>query len=277
MGDLRLDVNANKLWIQVRLYPVKDGNGKVTSVVSLEEDITERKKAEESLRAYQERLRALAAELTLTEEQERKRMATELHDGAAQSLAFARIQLASVMKRMPNTEAVATLDDLSQLLKESLQQIRDVLLDLSSPALNEIGLGAALSEWLEEQVGRRYGLKTFFQDECGIVLLKDDTRAVLFRNTRELLMNAVKHARAEKVSLRMESSGGTVRITVEDDGIGFTPESATNMSAGEGSYGLFSIRERMADLGGTLEIVSEPGKGCKATLIAPLEGGEERG
>jgi signal transduction histidine kinase len=177
-------VGAKKCWVRTHLYPVLDANGEVKNVVDVEEEITERKQAEENLRNYQDRLRALASELTLTEEQERKRIATELHDGAAQSLAFARIQLASAKKTVGDAAAAKKLDDLSQLLKESLQQIRDVLLDLSSPALSEIGLAAALSEWLEEQIGRRHGLRTSFDDRSGAAPLTDDVRAVLFRNRK---------------------------------------------------------------------------------------------
>jgi PAS domain S-box-containing protein len=261
---------AKKRWVRTHLYPVLGANGETRHVVDVEEDITERKQSEERVRNYQDRLRALASELTLTEEQERKRIATELHDGAAQSLALARIQLVSARKTVEEPAARTKLDDLSQLLKESLQQIRDVLLDLSSPALSEIGLAAALSEWLEEHIGRRHGLRTSFDDRAGVAPLTEDVRAVLFRNVRELLINAVKHAEARMVSVRMESDGGTLQITVQDDGVGFDAGSGADRPSNEGAFGLFSVRERMADMGGSLEIVSAPGEGTRATLIAPL-------
>jgi signal transduction histidine kinase len=261
---------AGKRWINVRLYPVKDAEGEVMGIVDIEEDVTEQKLAELKVQAYQDRLRALAAELTLTEEQERRRIASELHDGAAQSLAFARMQLAAAKKTVAEPGAVAKLDGLSLLLKESLQQIRGVLLDLSSPALNEIGLAAALSEWLEEQVSRRHGLRTAFEDTCGDLPLTDDVRSLLFRNARELLMNAVKHAQASKVSVKMASTGGALRITVADDGIGLDAGTVAQRPSSGGAFGLFSIRERMKDMGGTLEIVSAPGEGTRATLLAPV-------
>ena len=217
----------------------------------------------------------MASELTLIEERERRRIATELHDGATQSLAFARMQLASACKAIAEPEATKKLNDVSQILRESLQQIRDVLLDLSSPSMNEIGLGAAISEWLEEHVVKRHGLRTSFANECGIVPLDDDVRAVLFRNTRELLANVIKHAGTDTVSIRMDSTGEVLRITIEDDGAGFDPDKKVPTSNG-GGFGLFSIRECMLDLGGSLQIVSAPGKGCEATLIMPLDSGEER-
>jgi signal transduction histidine kinase len=211
-------------------------------------------------------------ELTITEEQERRRIAAELHDNAAQSLAFARMQLVSAEKDVAGTPAAEKLSDLSQLLKDSLHQIREVLLDLSSPALHEIGLAAALSEWLEEQAGRRHSLQTAFVDETDSPSLTHDTRAMLYRNVRELLTNVIKHADAKKVAVRMESSENELRIIVEDDGRGFDPEVVSQRPSGEGAFGLFSIRERMFDMGGSLEIISAPEKGCKAVLCVPLEG-----
>ena len=98
---------------------------------------------------------------------------------------------------------------------------------------------------------------------------------MLFRNTRELVINAAKHAQVDSVSVKMESSGRVLRITVEDKGIGFDPASAGSLPDRSGGFGLFSIAERMADLGGELEIVAAPGKGCKATLVVPFEPAEE--
>jgi len=265
---------ARAPWIQCHLFPIENSDGEITNVVNTYVDITEQKQAERELNVYQERLRALALELTMTEERERRRIATELHDRAAQSLAFARLQLASACKTVAEAETAKKLDDVSQILRESLGQIREVLLDLSSPSMNEIGLGVAISEWLEQQIGRRHGLKTSFTDQCGKVPLDDDVRAVLFRNTRELLTNAVKHAQARTIAVRIESTGGALRITVEDDGAGLDPDNASGTSGG--GFGLFSIRERMLDLGGSLEIVSARGKGCKATLVMPLDRDEER-
>jgi signal transduction histidine kinase len=275
LDDIGLEhIRGQSPWIQCHLYPVKNSSGEITNVVNTYMDITEQKQAERDLKEYQKRLRALALELTMTEERERRRIATELHDGAAQSLAFARMQLASLGKVIAEAETANKLDDVSQILRESLGQIHEVLLDLSSPSMNEIGLGEAISEWLEEQIGKCHGLKTSFTDQCGKVPFDDDVRAVLFRNTRELLTNVVKHAQAKTVAVRIASTGDALRITIEDDGAGLNPDNAAGTSGG--GFGLFSIREGMLDLGGSLEIVSARGEGCKATLVMPLDRGEEK-
>jgi signal transduction histidine kinase len=95
-------------------------------------------------------------------------------------------------------------------------------------------------------------------------------RAILFRNVKELLFNVVKHARANKVSIRLEDRNSSIKIIVEDDGIGFDPRAAIHAGSKMGGFGLFSIEERMVDLGGSLEIASEPGQGTEAILLVPL-------
>jgi signal transduction histidine kinase len=137
--------------------------------------------------------------------------------------------------------------------------------------MNEIGLGAAIGEWLKERIQDAHGLETKLEDHCEEILLDEDQRAILFRNVRELLLNITKHAQACKVTVSLACEASQFRITVQDDGIGFDLEAVGEEKADGFGFGLFSIRERMTDLGGSLSIVSAPGKGCKATLMIPLD------
>jgi signal transduction histidine kinase len=154
-----------------------------------------------------------------------------------------------------------------------------LMFDLSSPTMYEIGLSAAISEWMEEQVGKRYGLKTEFFDNIDKnkgKLLDENVRAMLFRNVRELLTNVIKHAKANRVTASMVHANDFLKIVVQDDGIGFDYSSKSQTWKSEDSFGLFSIHERMADLGGSLEIISEPGRGCRAIISMPLESLERK-
>ena len=184
-----------------------------------------------------------------------------------QSLALARIQLATARKRTPGDGLTVILDEISESMRQAVANTRNIVYDLSSPSMNEIGLSAAISEWLAEQIQKKHGLKTEFIDECGRVPMDDNVRAILFRTVRELLTNVIKHAQANKVTVSMKTMDGSLNIAVQDDGIGLD---YGKESGKIGHFGLFSIRERMSDLGGSLEIVSEPGKGTKAILNAPL-------
>lgn len=239
--------------------------------VALRDEISAHKQAEEALQEYQRRLKALAAQLTIAEERERRRIAGDLHDRVSQSLALARMQLAAARKATSGAKRTAILDDVSESLREAVQETRQLVSDLSSPAMNEIGLAAAIAEWLEEQVERRHGLKMEFTDECGKVPLDDVARAILFRNVRELVINTVKHAEAKSVAVGLKRIGTNLQIVVQDDGIGYETRAGSGAMGSADGFGLFSIRERMGDLGGSLEIVSSPGKGCRATLTAPLD------
>jgi PAS domain S-box-containing protein len=237
------------------------------------EDITERKWAEQQVQEYQRRLQALASLLTLSEEQERRRIARELHDEIGQALAFARMRLASAREATSETKREAILDDVSQSLRQTIGDLRDLIFDLSSPLLDELGLAAALAEWLDERVGRKYGLVTEFVHDGQGLLLDDDLTAILFRSTRELLANVIKHAQARHVIVHLDEEETLVRIVVQDDGIGFDVDTIQMTMDRSGGFGLFSIRERMADLGGSLEIASEPGQGCTAILTVPTTTG----
>ncbi|MGD8980183.1 MAG: transporter substrate-binding domain-containing protein [Desulfobacterales bacterium] len=240
--------------------------------VTLESEMAERKQAEEKINNYQERLKALASQLTITEEKERRRIAANLHDQIGQSLALARIQMAVAKKSAANDGLAAKLDDVSEILREAVQDTRHLIFDLSPPAMHEIGLGGAISEWIEDQIGNRYGLETeFFDniDQSYRKTLDENVRAILFRNVRELLINVVKHSQANQVSVSMEVADSILKIVVQDDGIGFDFRSEFQSVKSESGFGLFSIKERMADMGGALEIESETGKGCKAILTVP--------
>ena len=135
-------------------------NGEVTRITALARDITDRKQAEQKLLDYQQRLKALASQLAIVEEKERRAIAASLHDHVGQSLALARMQLASAIKSTNDSKLAKKLEDISGTLLKSLEDAQLLMLELSSPAMNQRGLSSAISEWLEIQIGSRHGLKT---------------------------------------------------------------------------------------------------------------------
>jgi len=271
-----LDKDGNKrvFWCTSSVA-AHDEQGRPRLVIEISRDITQRQQAEEALQEYQQRLKALASQLTIKEEKERRRIAADLHDHVGQSLALARMQIASVRKLASDPRQTATLDDISDSMRQTVQEIRDLVYDLSPPQLNEIGLSAAISEWLEEQVEKRYQIKTECVDNGPEVPMDKDVRAILFRSVRELVTNVIKHSRATQVKIKVNQDTDRAKVIVRDDGTGFDGGAISQSLKTEGGFGLFSIKERMADLGGSLEIVSEPGKGTEAILSVPLEKGRE--
>jgi len=253
--------------IHFTLIRIKDRDLSYASFI----DITERKRVESKLNQYQQRLKSLAVKLTLAEEQERRRIAEDLHDHVGQSLALTRLQLAAARKDLPtNKTQDAQLEDVSQSLLKAIQDTRHLIFELSSPSLNELGLSAAIGEWMEEQLLNKYGIQVKLIDLTRDLSLPPDLRALLFRNTRELLTNIIKHAQAKSVSVFMEQAGAELMITIQDDGVGFDTARLVQDNQANKGFGLFSVQERMTDLGGKLEIISQPGTGSKLVLHLPV-------
>ncbi|HOF87449.1 MAG TPA: PAS domain S-box protein, partial [Armatimonadota bacterium] len=228
-------------------------------------DITARKLAEEQVREYQRELLGLASELSQAEERERRRIAADLHDSIIQNLALLQIMLGGLRAQVAPALREA-VDEARALLASSIQSARTLTFELSPPVLYELGLIAAL-EWLGEQIQQRHGLRVAVGVAGHFRLVSDDHRALLFSIVRELLMNAVKHARASQVTISAEAQAGTITVAVTDDGVGFDPAAVEEQRSG---YGLFSIRERLRHFGGTLTITSRPGAGTRVELAAPL-------
>ncbi|MDY6917007.1 MAG: sensor histidine kinase, partial [Chloroflexota bacterium] len=159
------------------------------------------------------------------------------------------------------------LDEIAGLLDRAVQDTRSLTFDLSPPILYELGLGPAL-EWLVERVQEEHGIRAVFEDDGKHKPLGDDARAFLFRAVRELLMNVARHAHARTVTVAVSRSNDSIRVEVTDDGVGFHVSEREWKTRG---FGLFSIRERMTDLGGDVDVQSEPEKGTRVTLTVPLE------
>lgn len=229
-------------------------------------DITEQKRTEARLHDYQQQLRRLASEISLAEEKERRRIASELHDGAIQNLALAKIKLGELERGLGREEGSAALDEIRELLELSIHDARSLIFELSPPVLYELGLAAAI-EWLGEQFQARYGIT------CHVLAIQNhapvnaEIEVVLFQVLRELLVNVVKHANATRVDIALRRLNDRLSLQVSDDGDGFDAAAAVTGS-GSGGFGLFNIRERLQLLGATLEI--ESGPGTRITVTAPL-------
>jgi len=252
------------------IYPVFDDEGKVSTLAVFSGDITEKKRAEERLLEYQEQLKSLALELTLAEERERHRIATDLHDEISQSLFISKMKVEALEKPASDKKVNETLDEISDSLGRIITTMRSLTFDLSSPILYEFGFEEAVAEWLTEQIEGKYGIETEFQDDGLSKPLDDDIRVLLFRNVRELLINVVKHANAKIIKVSIQKVESQIRVCVEDDGVGFDSAKAESMITNKKTFGLFSIRERLEHLGGNLEIESAPGCGCRITITSPL-------
>jgi len=258
-----------------RISTSKIGDIRDRRVVVVYEDITARKNAEEKLSDYHEKLRNLASELAIAEQRERQRIATALHDGISQTMAVTKIRLKSLLKDVQDNECSKPLGEIIALIEALIRDTRSLTLDLSPPILHILGLEPAL-EWLAEQFQEKYDFDVNFSSDGIPFDIDKDIAFLLFRGVQELLMNIVKHAFAEKVSIAVINKGMKVSISVKDDGVGFNPSRIDTWEGLSSGYGLFSIRERLSYLGGTFRISSKPGMGTSITMGIPAKEMKEK-
>jgi signal transduction histidine kinase len=212
----------------------------------------------------------VALELTLAEERTRRQIAKDLHDQVGQALAFCQIKLGHLREAARSGLHVRSIDDVRESISGVIKHTRQLTFELGSPILYELGLEAAL-ERLVEKMGEQYGIALQFADDGQPKPLDDDTRSAFYIVIKELLTNVVKHAHAQKARVWLRRDGETAVASVTDDGAGMEPSKAGQGFTEGGGYGLFSARERMNYLGGTLEINSQPGGGSTITVTAPLK------
>jgi len=237
----------------------------------LQDKIVALETARKELSEYRTRLRELAFELTLVEQQERRRLALELHDGVVQDLAMARMRLSSLKNRMPCDDRRELCDELLELVKKMIRESRGLIWEMGSPELYELGFGSAIEE-LAEEFQDRHGLDMACLLRVPAALqLHQDRKVMLFQMVRELLTNVVKHAGAQCVVIESWLQDQDLLLRVSDDGQGFSQEAALPPRRRRDSgFGLFSIRERLNLIGGSLEISSDE-HGASCVLRMPLQ------
>jgi signal transduction histidine kinase/ActR/RegA family two-component response regulator len=217
----------------------------------------------------QARLRTMAQTLTLTEQRERKRMAGELHDYLAQLLVLGKMKLSEMHAHIQNlgSPVAAMFQEIDQTLTKALDYTRTLMAELSPPVLHELGLPTAL-KWLADQM-KKHRLTVDVRVGAAELPLTENQAILLFQSVRELLINAAKHAGTNKATLTLDVADHMLRIAVQDRGEGFNTDSLALKQPGQ-QFGLFSVKERMEELGGWLRVESAPGKGTTVTLGLPL-------
>jgi signal transduction histidine kinase len=220
------------------------------------------------LRISQEKLRSLAAELEMTEERERRQIASDLHDSVGQILSFASRELKTLQKSPPK-EISKSLRQVSSQLDKAIEQTRTLSFDLSPSILYDLGFEVAIED-LTDRFSKGKKIQCCFKNCHKPKPLADDVKILLYRAVRELLINAAKHSGAGVVNVSLLRWGSDLCVTVEDDGQGFDASVLNGGMEKVKGFGIFNIRERLNHIGGQFKIESGKGKGAKITLIVPL-------
>lgn len=225
-------------------------------------------------------LTAYARQMTNAQEEERRRIARELHDGTAQALTGLCRGLDIIVARAPTARTPGNLEDevgrLRSVAESALADLRRVTRDLRPAVLDDLGLLAAI-EWLAADLRERSDLAVVVSDavESGqLAQLTTEQEVSIFRIVQEATSNVAKHASATQVRIDMDSVGRRIRFAVSDDGRGFAVPSNPSRLASEGCYGLLGMQERAQLCGGTLQISSRPARGTTVELVVGIDDGD---
>ncbi len=272
--EVGIGLSGETFFYDLIVEPMRDPAGNTTGITCAAVDITKRKKDEELIRFYQGRLSLLASRLALVEEKERQKIALDLHDNIGQILALANLRLGE-LRRTSGGEFRDSVGQILGLIEQSIKYTRSLAFELCPFILYEMGLEPAL-EWLGQEFLKKHGIAFCIRDDGQPKPLNDEVRIILFKCTRELLTNVVKHAQARNVRVSIERKENSIQISVEDDGVGLDT-GGSNGPYMKSGLGLFSVRERLRNIGGRIDIRSEPGPGTRITLTAPLKEVVRRG
>jgi len=238
-------------------------------------DISDLMQVEKNLKDINEQLGLLTTELIMTEERERRKISVDLHDNIGQTLALTKIKLESLKYLDSKYEFEFILDQIEKLVNQSIQQARSLMTELSPSILYELGFTQAI-EWLGERMEANYGLQVLLNDDLKKHTIDEEIQVFLFRAVRELLLNVVKHAGANKAYITLQTVGKNIQITIKDKGIGFDILNTDETTKETPRFGLLSIRERIKHIGGLVEIRSSMGYGTSVTLVAPRKNPKKR-
>jgi PAS domain S-box-containing protein len=238
-------------------------------VLVVNSDITERKRGEESLVLQREQLRALAERLQWVREEDRKRVARDLHDQIGQILTAIKMDMMWMTRHLPESESevLARLKESIQLISDGVKAVRAICSGLRPGVLDDMGLAAAI-EWQAGEFASRNGVQCKVTVPPVDLHLDGDRATATFRIFQECLTNVIRHAQAKSVRVDLCQEEESILLVVEDDGIGF---SESRFSNALGSLGLLGMKERAQFCGGDVQISSSPGNGTTVTVRVPLD------
>ena len=264
----RIRKDGSRFWADVVITALRDRQGNLKGFAKVTRDITERKQAENALRE-------LSGHLLRVQEEERRRLARELHDSSAQILCALSLNLALIKDRAASTmdpPASAALIESIELANRASVEIRNISYLLHPPVLDEAGLPDAL-RWLVEGFARRTGIRVDLQVSPEFDGLPKDVETALFRVAQESLTNVYRHSSSPTAAVRLALDSSWVTLEIRDDGKGFPAEVLEEKSGASATLGvgIRGMRERLRQLGGRLEIKSGS-TGTRVTAVSPIDG-----
>ncbi|WP_293776177.1 PAS domain-containing protein [uncultured Oxalicibacterium sp.] len=263
--EQRQGADGKLRWYDTIKTPVRNAHGETIGTTGISRDITDRKQAEQALLESRSQLRELSAYLQSIREEERTRIARELHDELGQSLTAIRLGLdvAASQSDMQSATMQRHLEKLQELAASTIESVQRIAADLRPPILDELGLPVAI-EWLVDTFAERTGIVCELHLPPALSVCEREISTAIFRILQEALTNVSRHSRATHVVITVAAGAGELQVHIADNGCGI----AAGISR-DNSLGLMGMRERALMLGGQLQIHSAPGEGTRIDVILP--------
>jgi len=247
--------------------PISNANGEIVGMQSTLMDITDRKNAEDELKSSKEKLQNLYKHLQTAIEQERTKIAREVHDDLGQVLTAIKLDGHWLKNKIPEdqNELIQKTDMTLKLIDSAIQTVKKISSDLRPGLLDDLGLAAAI-EWQAVEYQKRAGIRIKVKLKPENLSVPDDISTAVFRIFQEALTNVVNHAHASSVKVDLTLSGGKVELTVKDNGVGITKAQKVHQK----SFGLIGMMERTHALKGDIQFAGTPGRGTIVSVSIPV-------
>lgn len=271
------DAKGGDCWIDMTITPVYNESNEIDELLILGTDLTIRKLAEKNMnlksraeiekKINQQKFRSVL--ILEGQEEERKRIAMDIHDGIGQMLTSLKFQIESINLK-DSEKAQSKIVEIDQLIKQIIKEVRKVTFNLKPTVLGDYGLQAALNVFTQE-IGKLTDIKLIYKTEGELYRLPQKIENNIFRIIQEAINNAIKYSEAELIEILLHQTENDLTIMVKDAGKGFDPKIVEARSVNiESGRGFFNMYERTEYVNGRLEIISDPGKGTTVMLTVPM-------
>lgn len=259
--------DGTTMWIEGDYMCFYDADGRITGHFGIQRDVTDRTLAAAELERSRVELRALAARIQTAREEERTRIAREIHDELGQVLTTLKLDLAWIEHRLPRSNSGAFRlgeSSITERVDKTMEIVRRIASELRPSVLDALGLEAAI-DCLVQESAKRTGISATLRADT-LPWLPDEVESHVFRIIQEALTNVTRHANASRVDVTVRHEGAMIALEVADDGIGIMPQ----LVGGVRSLGLVGMRERAVACGGTFKVRGEAGRGTAIIVQIPV-------